>query len=272
MPTTLTGQAAFATEILLALLGLVLLARRIMKRGSGAPAAGTQSALPRWDTSILDIGVLLWVVLCGGFLAQAFGVELLKWAGIGDPWRLIIASGLFQGGMLAACVGFMTWNKTGRDMHRPRAGFVAAGALTFLVALAPVLAVGYSWGKFLLACGIEPEAQVMVTLLRSTGDTSLITALLFLAVIMAPITEELVFRAGIFRFLHARTGRISAIVLSALFFGVIHVNLASFPQLVVLGVFLALAYERTGNIAVPMLAHALFNLNTILLILAGIDA
>jgi len=267
MPTTLTGQAAFATEILLALLGLVLLARRLMSREAGA-----LPVLTRWDTSVLDIGVLLWVVLCGGFLAQAFGVELLKWAGIADPWRLIVASGLFQGGMLAACAGFMIWNKTGRDMHRPRSGFMAAGALTFLVALAPVLAVGYGWGKLLLFWGIEPEAQVMVTLLRSTQDGPLIAALLLLAVIMAPITEELVFRAGIFRFLHARTGRVSAIVLSALFFGVIHVNLASFPQLVVLGVFLALAYERTGNIAVPMLAHALFNLNTILLILAGIDA
>ena len=32
---------------------------------------------------------------------------------------------------------------------------------------------------------------------------------------------------------------------------------------------LALAYENYGHVGVPMLAHALFNLNTIALVLAG---
>jgi uncharacterized protein len=39
---------------------------------------------------------------------------------------------------------------------------------------------------------------------------------------------------------------------------------------VVLGVAFALAYERTGRILVPIIGHALFNLNTILLLLAGV--
>ena len=46
-------------------------------------------------------------------------------------------------------------------------------------------------------------------------------------------------------------------------------GLTAFAPLLALGVVLSLAYERTGNLAVPMLAHALFNLNTILLLLAG---
>jgi membrane protease YdiL (CAAX protease family) len=35
-------------------------------------------------------------------------------------------------------------------------------------------------------------------------------------------------------------------------------------------VIFSLAYERTGRIAVPIIAHGLFNLNTIILILAGV--
>ena len=38
----------------------------------------------------------------------------------------------------------------------------------------------------------------------------------------------------------------------------------------VLGIIFSLAYERTGRITVPIIAHGLFNLNTIVLILSGI--
>lgn len=37
-----------------------------------------------------------------------------------------------------------------------------------------------------------------------------------------------------------------------------------------LAVIFSLAYERTGHIGTPIVAHALFNLNTVLLILSGI--
>ena len=36
------------------------------------------------------------------------------------------------------------------------------------------------------------------------------------------------------------------------------------------GVVLSFAYERTGNLAVPVCAHALFNLNTIVMLLSGL--
>jgi hypothetical protein len=66
--------------------------------------------------------------------------------------------------------------------------------------------------------------------------------------------------------------RWAILLIPALLFAALHANLASFPQLCVLGIGFSLAYERSGNIAVPMLAHALFNLNTIALLLAGVDA
>ena len=40
----------------------------------------------------------------------------------------------------------------------------------------------------------------------------------------------------------------------------------------VLGVVLALAYERTGRISVPIIAHGLFNLNSAIMILAGVPS
>jgi len=37
-----------------------------------------------------------------------------------------------------------------------------------------------------------------------------------------------------------------------------------------LGIIFSIAYERTGRIEPAMVAHALFNLNTVVLILAGV--
>ncbi len=39
----------------------------------------------------------------------------------------------------------------------------------------------------------------------------------------------------------------------------------------ILGVIFSIAYESTGSIAVPMVAHALFNLNSVLLFYAGVQ-
>jgi membrane protease YdiL (CAAX protease family) len=57
----------------------------------------------------------------------------------------------------------------------------------------------------------------------------------------------------------------------AVLFGAVHGNLASFAPLAVLGLVFSLAYERTGDIRVSMVAHGLFNLCTALLIFSGAD-
>jgi hypothetical protein len=61
-----------------------------------------------------------------------------------------------------------------------------------------------------------------------------------------------------------------AFTVSAGLFAALHGNWVSSLPLFVLGLVFAAAYERTGRIAVPMLAHALFNLNTLLLVLCGV--
>jgi len=53
-------------------------------------------------------------------------------------------------------------------------------------------------------------------------------------------------------------------------FGAAHTSLSSFAPLVVLGLVFSFAFERTGRIGTTMVAHGLFNLNTIILILSGI--
>jgi len=98
-----------------------------------------------------------------------------------------------------------------------------------------------------------------------------------LAIVVAPFTEEMIFRAGLFRFFRGRMPHWLAVVASSVLFGACHLiqspieNLPEFLPLVVLGCILSVAYERTGRIGTTIVAHALFNLNTIVILLAGLN-
>ncbi len=146
---------------------------------------------------------------------------------------------------------------------------VRGGVFTFLVAVAVVLPVSLLWGAFLKTFGIEAKPQDLVSLFKNSGDHVSLGLLIGLAVIVAPLSEELLFRVGLFRWLRHRTPRSAALFVPALLFAVIHSYLSVLMPLVALAVVLALGYEHYGHRAVPILAHALFNLNTIALLLAG---
>ncbi len=280
MPALSSDLLLYSLEALLALAGLWLL----WKRTLGTPAAGAAAsdasqrsappalpALKPWTASTADLGMLLWVVFCGGLFMQILGMGLLQWCEAGTTLTQLLVGAMFQLGMLGGCLAFTRFNAAGKNYDFPRGGFVREGVITFLISLAPVFAVGFAWNAFLSALGVPADPQDLVRLFRNTSNLPMLCFLVGLATLIAPLTEELVFRAGVFRFLHSRVAPFNALLLSSVLFGAIHMNLASFPQLAVLGVIFSLSYQRTGNVAVPMLAHALFNLNTILMILAGLD-
>jgi membrane protease YdiL (CAAX protease family) len=75
----------------------------------------------------------------------------------------------------------------------------------------------------------------------------------------------------VYRFCRQRLGRGVALVISGVSFGALHANWAGFLPLALLGMGLALAYEATGSIRVPVIAHGLFNLNTVLVLLSGLQ-
>jgi len=260
-----------SAEALLCVAGLVLLWKRCLSPAarSAVPAGGL---LRPWEASLLEIGMLVWVVIVTGFALQVGATSLLHYLGVDGLAATIIASFGFQGGMLLGCLGFTRHADAGRDYAFPKAGFLLDGVSTFLIVLPLIFGLGAVWHWVLGLCGVDLNQQELVDMFRKAGSPWLLAGLIFLAVVVAPVTEELIFRAGLFRYMRTRAPRWVALLVPALLFGALHMNLASFPQLVLLGVIFSLAFERTGNIGVSMLGHALFNLNTILLILLGIDS
>lgn len=84
-------------------------------------------------------------------------------------------------------------------------------------------------------------------------------ALAFVLVVIAPLTEELLFRGLIMHGFLRRYSARAAIVLSAALFAVLHVNPWIMPSIMVLGI--ALGYLRVASKGVwaPMFAHGLHN-------------
>lgn len=77
---------------------------------------------------------------------------------------------------------------------------------------------------------------------------------------VGPIVEELVFREAIIRsLLHHHVHRWQAILISALAFGLIHINPAQIPFAFAMGVILAIIYVKTRSILITSFVHILNN-------------
>jgi len=99
------------------------------------------------------------------------------------------------------------------------------------------------------------------------SDFKAVAVMLVLAVIVAPIAEETIFRGYLYAVLKRYIGGIWAGVIGAGLFAAMHMNLAALPALFVLALCLTLAYEATGSLLVNICMHSFFNLSMLLLIL-----
>ena len=68
-----------------------------------------------------------------------------------------------------------------------------------------------------------------------------------MAVVLAPIAEEAIFRGVLYPAFRNRGHRWIGLWVTALLFGAIHVNLAAFVPLTFLALVFTWLYERTGN-------------------------
>ncbi|PSN12484.1 CPBP family intramembrane metalloprotease [filamentous cyanobacterium CCT1] len=121
-------------------------------------------------------------------------------------------------------------------------------------------------GLSLVAPGLVETTLSQSLLLSADQATApgLYNALmLFSVLVVAPITEEFIFRGVLLHRWGVKWGVRPAIVLTSVLFGVLHSNLIG---LFVFGVVMSLLYLSTRSLLVPMAAHAINNA-----IASGID-
>ena len=94
--------------------------------------------------------------------------------------------------------------------------------------------------------------------------------MIVLAVIMAPIFEEIVFRGIIQKgLINKGMNPATAIIISSVVFGLVHANPWQFVGAVLLGSVLGFVYYKTKSLLLPILLHAFNNLCSSLLIFYG---
>ena len=94
--------------------------------------------------------------------------------------------------------------------------------------------------------------------------------MIVLAVIMAPISEEIVFRGIIQKgLINKGMNPATAIIISSVVFGLVHGNPWQFVGAVLLGCVLGFVYHKTKSLLLPILLHAFNNLCSSILIFYG---
>lgn len=84
-------------------------------------------------------------------------------------------------------------------------------------------------------------------------------ASVFLLVLVAPLTEELMFRGLILPGFLRRFGVVKSFLLSAFLFGAVHLNPWQFVSASALGILFAWWYARTNSLVPSLIGHALVN-------------
>ena len=126
--------------------------------------------------------------------------------------------------------------------------------------------------SFFFKGGATSENQALLEALISDHFVLMVVA----SVVLAPIFEELLFRGTIFSWLY-EVHPLVAHILSGFIFGFVHVmnaifggNVGEIVQIFsyfFMGIGLSYLYEKTNNIYVPIITHALNNLFAVILVI-----
>jgi membrane protease YdiL (CAAX protease family) len=179
------------------------------------------------------------------------------------------------GAQSLATIGVIAWlgRRPGRSPLRPG----PAWSDPVYLLLGAALALAVSWLTYLVVVVVfrgEIPAQAVVQIVDEAEGWPAILAVVVVAVLLAPLAEELVFRGVLLRALGRRFSAGPAALVSAAAFALAHLALdfqsaVAVPALFVVGLVLALVVQRRGRLAPAVAAHMGFNLVGVLGLLLG---
>jgi membrane protease YdiL (CAAX protease family) len=132
---------------------------------------------------------------------------------------------------------------------------------TFALAIALIgagLAFNWAYSEYVVP-NVEVQEELR-KLFEAIPKTLTNQILLFAAVaVIAPLLEELLFRGLLQKSISHYLPVWAAIAISALIFGVMHMDFYAMPPLVMMGVIFGVLYHITGSLRVTILLHMINN-------------
>ncbi len=136
-------------------------------------------------------------------------------------------------------------------------GRVVSTAAVLLFAAYPLLFAADAISRWLIGEG--SSRQQIVEMFTGSETLQQRILIIVLAVTIAPLAEEFIFRFFLYGVFKRYLGRGPGLFLNSILFAAVHVHLPSLGPLFILGGCFTLAYEWSGSILVSMTMHALFN-------------
>ena len=257
------GNILIALLVLAGLAIYLTLIRQISVRKSSTAGVATDAPLPKTfglPEAFLASGLILFLLLN---ITAAVGRTPLQ-LDEGD----LIANFLLTLFVVFFIAAFLKLR--GIDIEA-QAGFSRATmkraisiGIILLLAAWPLIALAEGITQSVLGGG--SSRQEIVDLFNSSRTIQQRVIIIVLAVVVAPISEEFIFRFFIYGVLRRYFGIAVGLVFNALLFAAAHTHLPSAAPLFVLGCCFTLAYEWSGSILVSMAMHSLFNSSQLVLL------
>jgi membrane protease YdiL (CAAX protease family) len=231
------------------------------------PAAGFT---PRFATLL----VCLYLGLTLGSIAMHYVGSA---AAADSTWQMVMATLSFEGAALLLIWRFVREHRT---RWAEAFGFTVEWrrGLVFGILLACVFLPagwGLQWAsaELMTHFQVQPVEQQAVQALRITAGLWDRCALGAVAIFLAPVAEEMLFRGILYPTVKRLGFPWLALWGTSLIFAAVHWNLATFFPLLLLAVLLTVLYEKTNNLLAPIAAHSLFNaMNFVMLYLVQLRA
>jgi len=213
----------------------------------------------------------LWIFFILIFIQAAAG--LIHWSGVKLGWFAAegeeASTALIQGVLFHGVALLLVWALIRRrnsswngafGMDWPGFKLAAGQGLAGYVGVMPLVFItAVLYQLFLYAAGYPVTLQDVVTIFLEPQTGWSLFLLLLLAVVVAPLVEEALFRGILLPVLMKKMSPGTAVVVSSLLFAGIHQHLPSFAPLFALAVVLAGLYIYSGSLWAPVVLHAVFN-------------
>jgi membrane protease YdiL (CAAX protease family) len=234
----------------------------------GSPAGETDpetAGPPEWDTAW---GIAAGLTVVFGYFLLHDIAALVAATFVADETRVLWAS-LVANMLVVGFFVMLARRGSGRGSARSVLGLVAPARIPaarilglfvagFIAYMAVSVAMAQLW-SFLEPEEAEFPRQRVISLVASIESPLLLAVAVLLAVVVAPLAEELVFRRALYLPLRRATGVCVAAILVSVAFALAHGYLWGLPQLAVLSVVFVALYESTGTLWASIFGHAAHN-------------
>ncbi len=136
---------------------------------------------------------------------------------------------------------------------------IGSGVIAYVAAMPYILLYAALYQIWLQSRGYEPELQDAMRIYAELPAGGVRIYFIFLALVLAPVAEELLFRGVLLPALSRRFGVGAAIVVSSALFALMHMHVPGLVPLFLLSIALSVAYIYTRSVIVPIVMHMVFN-------------